>query len=262
MIMGVLNITPDSFSDGGQFINKEPALIHARKMIAEGADIIDIGGESTRPGAQDVSVDEELQRVVPVIEAIRKESDIPISIDTSKAIVMREAVAVGASIINDVRALRDDDALEMAAILNVPVILMHMQGEPRSMQAHPEYNDVLAEVSQFLQQRIEACEKVGIARENIIIDPGFGFGKALQHNLSLFKHLPELKKLDVPILVGVSRKSMIGAVLDNLPADQRMPASISLAGLATWLGADIIRVHDVRESLEAVRMCHAIKVAE
>ena len=260
--MGILNITPDSFSDGGQFIKKESALARARKMFAEGADIIDIGGESTRPGAQDVSVDEELQRVVPVIEAIRQELDIPISIDTSKAVVMREAVSAGASIINDVRALREEGALETAAALNVPVILMHMQGQPRSMQMHPEYQNVVAEVIQFLQQRIEACEKAGIVRDNIIIDPGFGFGKALQHNLSLFKHLAEFKKLDVPILVGVSRKSMIGAVLDDLPADQRMPASITLAGLATWLGADIIRVHDVRESCEAVRMCHAIKLAE
>jgi len=262
MIMGILNVTPDSFSDGGQFSKQEPALAHVRKMITDGADIIDIGGESTRPGAQDVSVDEELQRVIPVIEAIRQESDIPVSIDTSKAAVMREAVAAGASIINDVRALRDEDALETAAILNVPVILMHMQGQPRTMQVHPVYQNVVAEVSQFLRQRIEACINAGIDRENIIIDPGFGFGKTLQHNLSLFKHLSEFKKLDVPLLVGVSRKAMIGAALNDLPAAQRMPASITLAGLATWLGADIIRAHDVRETHEAVKMCYAVKAAE
>lgn len=256
--MGILNVTPDSFSDGGRFNQLTNALQHARKMMAEGADIIDIGGESTRPGASAVSLEEELQRVIPLIEAIRAESDIPISVDTSKAKVMFEAVQAGANMINDVRALREAGALEVVAELDVPVCLMHMQGEPRSMQNQPQYQDVVEEVLQFLLQRVECCEMAGIARDRLMIDPGFGFGKTLQHNLKLFHALPRFVVTDLPVLVGVSRKSMIGQVLD-IPVEERMPASVALAGLASWLGAAIIRVHDVQPTVHAVRMCRAIK---
>ncbi|VAX13942.1 Dihydropteroate synthase [hydrothermal vent metagenome] len=256
-IMGILNITPDSFSDGGRFFNTDDALRQVEKMLAEGADIIDIGGESTRPGAQTVSVDQELARVIPLIERLRAESEAFISVDTSKATVMREAVAAGADIINDVCALREHEAVETAAVLQTPVCLMHMQGEPRNMQHQPEYQDVVVEVTAFLEARIDACEKAGIAREQIIIDPGFGFGKTLAHNLALFRQLPDLQSFGLPILVGVSRKSMIDAVLD-IPVQERMPASVALAGLAVWLGASIIRTHDVRETFDAVKMCHAV----
>ena len=259
--MGILNVTPDSFSDGGQFVNADAALAQAGKMLADGADIIDIGGESTRPGAQAVSVEEELARVIPIIEALREQSDVFISVDTSKAAVMSAAVAAGADLINDVRALREPGALDAAAALNTPVCLMHMQGEPRSMQQQPHYDDVLNEVKSFLDSRVTACEQVGIAREQIVIDPGFGFGKKLEHNLALFRQLPDLQSLGLPILVGVSRKSMIGAVLD-IPVEERMAASVALAGLAVWLGAAIIRTHDVRETRDAVRMCHAVAQSE
>lgn len=258
LVMGILNVTPDSFSDGGQFNKSASALQYARKMIAEGADIIDIGGESTRPGASAVSLDEELQRVIPLIEAIRAESNIPISVDTSKATVMLEAVRAGANMINDVRALREAGALEAVAQLDVPVCLMHMQGEPRSMQNQPQYQDVVEEVLQFLLQRVECCEASGIARDRLMIDPGFGFGKTLQHNLKLFHALARFIATGLPVLVGVSRKSMIGQVLD-IPVEERMPASVALAGLASWLGAAIIRVHDVQPTVHAVRMCWAIK---
>ncbi len=250
-------MTLDSFSDGGWFFNPDDALCQVKKMLAEGADIIDIGGESTRPGAGAVLVEEELARVIPLVERVRAESDVFISVDTSKAAVMREAVAAGADMINDVRALREHEALETAAALQTPVCLMHMQGEPRSMQHRPEYQDVVAEVKAFLDARISACEKAGIAREQMVIDPGFGFGKTLEHNLTLFRQLPDLQSSGCPILVGVSRKSMIGAVL-NIPVQERMPASVALAGLAVWLGVAIIRTHNVRETFDAVNMCHAV----
>ena len=256
-IMGILNITPDSFSDGGRFLKLDNALHQVESMLAAGADIIDIGGESTRPGAQAVSVEDELSRVIPLIEGLRAESDVFISVDTSKAEVMREAIAAGADMINDVRALRDPDALETGAALNTPVCLMHMQGEPRSMQQQPHYQDVVAEVKDFLAERIGACEKAGIKREQLVIDPGFGFGKTLEHNLTLFRQLQDLQSFGLPVLVGVSRKSMIGAVLD-IPVQERMAASVALAGLAVWLGASIIRTHDVRETFDAVKMCHAV----
>jgi len=256
-IMGILNSTPDSFSDGGRFFNPDDGLRQAEKMLAEGADIIDIGGESTRPGAQAVSLDEELARVIPLIERLRAETDTFISVDTSKSAVMREAVAAGADMINDVRALREQGALETAAALQTPVCLMHMQGEPRSMQHQPEYEDVVAEVKAFLEARISACEKAGILRTQLVIDPGFGFGKSLAHNLVLFRRIPDFQSFGLPILIGVSRKSMIGAVLD-IPMQERMPASVALAGLAVWLGASIIRTHDVRETADAVKMCHAV----
>ncbi len=255
--MGILNVTPDSFSDGGHFIKAGAALAQAEKMLADGADIIDIGGESTRPGAQAVSVEEELVRVIPIIEALREQSDVFISVDTSKPQLMSAAVAAGADMINDVRALREPGALDAAAALSTPVCLMHMQGEPRSMQQQPHYDDVLTEVKNFLDSRVTACEQAGIARGQLVIDPGFGFGKTLEHNLTLFRRLPDLQSLGLPVLVGVSRKSMIGAVLD-IPVEERMAASVALAGLAVWLGAAIIRTHDVRETRDAVRMCHAV----
>ena len=258
-IMGILNLTPDSFSDGGLFLKKDNAINHVNQMISDGAQIIDIGGESTRPGASDVSVDEECQRVIPVIAAIREISDIPISIDTSKTDIMQQAISSGASMINDVNALRADGAVELAAELDVPVCIMHMQGSPRTMQHTPSYKDVVQEVKTFLEERIDVCLKAGIKRSNIIIDPGFGFGKTLEHNLSLFKHINEFKKLDCPLLVGVSRKSMIGQVLNDAPADERLYGSLALATLAAWMDTNILRVHDVKATADALKLCMAVK---
>ncbi|MCG6886307.1 MAG: dihydropteroate synthase [Proteobacteria bacterium] len=258
LVMGILNVTPDSFSDGGQFQHRDAAVVRVRQMVAAGADIIDIGGESTAPGTTAVSEEQELQRVIPIIEAIRNESDVPISVDTSKPAVMRAAVASGASLINDVHALRLPGALEAAAELGVPVCLMHMQGEPHTMQQAPHYDAVVTEVRAFLQERILVCEAAGIPRERIIVDPGFGFGKTLQHNLDLFHHLPRFVAIGLPVLVGVSRKSMIGQVLD-VPVTERLAGSVALAGLAVWLGASIIRAHDVQATSHAVRMCKAVK---
>jgi len=257
VIMGVLNITPDSFSDGGFFMSRDTAVAHARKMVEEGADIIDVGGESTRPGAQAVSVQEELDRVIPVIDAMARAIPVPISIDTSKPEVMRAAVAAGAGFINDVRALREEGALQAAAAQQVPVCLMHMQGEPRSMQHHPVYADVVVEVRDFLQRRIEACVAAGIPRQRLIVDPGFGFGKAVEHNLELLQRLGELRALGTPILAGLSRKSMIGALL-GLPVEQRLQASVALALIAVQNGATMLRVHDVRATREAIRMFEAV----
>jgi dihydropteroate synthase len=256
-IMGVLNITPDSFSDGGLFLARERALRRAIEMVEEGANIIDIGGESTRPGAADVSVEQELDRVVPAIEAIRDAVAVPISIDTSKPEVMREAVTAGAGMINDVRALRAEGALATAAELDAAVCLMHMQGEPRTMQENPSYGDVVAEVREFLAARRRASIEAGIAAERIIVDPGFGFGKTVAHNLTLLRHLAEFKVLAAPILVGLSRKSMIDKVL-RLPLGERLHASVALAVLAVQNGASIVRVHDVRASREAIRMTEAV----
>jgi dihydropteroate synthase len=256
-IMGVLNITPDSFSDGGLFLAREQALRRAVEMVEEGANIIDIGGESTRPGAAAVSVAEELDRVVPAIEAIRDAVPVPISIDTSKPEVMREAVVAGAGMINDVRALRAEGALATAAELRVAVCLMHMQGEPRTMQENPSYDDVVAEVREFLAARRDACLQAGIGAENIVVDPGFGFGKTAAHNLMLLRHLAEFKVLAAPILVGLSRKSMIDKVL-RLPLGERLHASVALAVLAVKNGATIVRVHDVRASREAIRITEAV----
>ena len=256
-IMGILNITPDSFSDGGIFLAHDAAVAHALTMVEEGADIIDVGGESTRPGAQAVSVQEELDRVVPVIEAIACAVPVPISIDTSKPEVMRAAVAAGAGVINDVRALRATGAVETAAALAVPVCLMHMQGEPRSMQQNPAYTNVVGEVRDFLYERIETCVAAGITRDRLIIDPGFGFGKSVVHNLELLRRLSELRALGAPILAGLSRKSMIGALL-GLPMAQRLQASVALALIAVQNGAGMLRVHDVRATREAIRMFEAV----
>jgi dihydropteroate synthase len=256
--MGILNVTPDSFSDGGMYNRKEAALAHARRMVEQGAACIDIGGESTLPGAQSVTEQQELDRVIPVVEALSRELTVPLSIDTSKPRVMSEAVAAGAGLINDVLALRAPAALETAATLQVPVCLMHMQGEPRTMQEAPVYGDVVGEVSEFLAARIEACLAAGIPRTKLLIDPGFGFGKTLQHNLSLLQRLPELQALAVPVLVGISRKSMIGALLGDAPVDQRSYGSLAAAVLAVLKGAVIIRTHDVRATVDALRVTAAI----
>lgn len=259
-VMGILNVTPDSFSDGGRFLGREQAIEQALRMQEEGAAIIDIGGESTRPGAEDVSVQRELDRVIPLIEALASELDVPISIDTSKPEVMRAAVEAGAGMINDVYALRRDGALEAAAALDVPVCLMHMQGEPRSMQQAPEYSDVVQEVRGFLLEQIVRCEKAGIPKHRLLLDPGFGFGKTLAHNLSLLKHLPLVVAEGIPVLVGMSRKSMIGTVLDA-PVEARLHGSVATATLAAWMGAKIIRVHDVQATVDAMKMVAAVQRA-
>jgi dihydropteroate synthase len=256
-VMGVINTTPDSFSDGGQFDTIEKAFEQARKLIADGADILDIGGESTRPGSQPVELEEELRRTIPLIRAIREISAIPISIDTNKSAVMIAAVEAGASIINSVCALQLDDSLQVAAELDVPVCLMHMQGTPATMQQRPEYENVVAEVKAFLAARIDAALGAGIAREKIIVDPGFGFGKTLEHNLLLLNSLAEFRQPGVRVLAGLSRKKMIGAILDKAE-DQRLYGSLSLAVMAAMLGADILRVHDVAETVDALAMVSAL----
>jgi dihydropteroate synthase len=256
-VMGVLNVTPDSFSDGGRFEGREAALRQAQRMVAEGAAIIDVGGESTRPGAAAVDVESELARVLPVIEALSGEVPVPVSIDTSKPEVMRAAVAAGAGLINDVRALRAPGALEAAADCAVPVCLMHMQGEPRSMQQAPSYRDVVAEVRGFLEARIVACEQVGIPRARLMVDPGFGFGKTLHHNLALARGLDRLVELGLPVLVGVSRKSMIGALLGDVPVQGRLHGSVAAALLAAASGASVLRVHDVGPTVQALRILAA-----
>ena len=257
-IMGVINTTPDSFSDGGLFCEAKHALEHARKLIGEGADILDIGGESTRPGALPVSVDEELRRTIPLIEAIRKFSDIPISIDTSKAQVMRAAAEAGADIINDVWALRHEGAVEAAVSSDLIVCLMHMQGAPATMQNKPRYQNVVAEVKDFLQQRIDIAVSAGISAQKLWIDPGFGFGKTLQQNLQLLNDLSDFKKMGYHLLVGLSRKSMLGLILDK-PVEQRLYGSLSAAVIAAMAGADIIRVHDVSETRDVLDIVQALK---
>jgi len=257
-VMGILNVTPDSFSDGGDFATREAALRHARQMVADGADLIDVGGESTRPGAPPVSVAEELDRVIPVIEALASELAVPVSVDTSKPEVMRAAVAAGAGLINDVAALRRPGALAAAAALRVPVCLMHMQGEPGTMQQDPAYGDVVAEVAAFLAGRLAACEAAGIPRERLLVDPGFGFGKTLAHNLALLRGLPRLASLGVPVLAGLSRKSMIGALLGGVPVGERLHGSVAAAVLAVERGAAIVRVHDVGPTVQALRIVAAV----
>ncbi len=259
--MGIVNITPDSFSDGGRYIETGPACEHALRLVAEGADILDLGGESTRPQAQAVPVDEELRRVIPVIEAIRRHCQIPISIDTSKPEVMRAAVTAGATLINDVRALREPGALECAAALDAGVVLMHMQGMPRTMQKNPSYNDVLSEVHDFLYARIKACVDAGIDCGSLIVDPGFGFGKNLDHNLQLLANLNQLCAMATPVLVGVSRKSMLGAMIDR-DVDDRVHASVALAVYAADQGAAVLRVHDVRATHDALRVTAMVRARE
>ncbi len=259
--MGVLNITPDSFSDGGDFFSLDQAVERARRMVEDGAAIIDIGGESTRPGAAEVPLDEELRRVIPVIEALRPSLTVPISIDTRKPEIMRAAVTAGAGLINDVNALQAAGALEAAADLEVPVCLMHMRGSPETMQDKPVYRNVVEEVGDFLAARADACMAAGIARERILLDPGFGFGKTVEHNLQLLRHLDRLVAWGFPLLVGLSRKSLIGKLL-GLPVDQRLVPSIALAVLAVWQGAAIVRAHDVRATREAIQMCQAVRDIE
>ncbi len=257
MVMGILNVTPDSFSDGGRFVTTSLALEQARRMHAEGAVVIDVGGESTRPGASPVSAEEEIERVIPVIEAIAAELPTRISIDTSKPAVMREAVASGACMINDVRALRQEGAVETAAGLGVSVCLMHMQGEPRTMQADPRYHDVVTEVRDFLVERAGECERAGIPRSRIFIDPGFGFGKNLEHNLRLLAELGALVATNYAVMVGLSRKSMIGTLLDR-PLDDRVQGSVALALMAYLNGARLIRVHDVAPTVDALRIAEYV----
>ena len=259
--MGVLNVTPDSFSDGGRFDRPAEALAHAAEMAAQGAALLDVGGESTRPGAPPVPVGEELARVIPVIEALAGSGTPPISVDTAKPEVMIAAADAGAEMINDVRALAAPGALEAAAASGCAVCLMHMQGEPRTMQAAPAYADVVEEVYAFLAGRIEACVRAGIGPERIVADPGFGFGKTLAHNLSLIKHLDKFVSLGVPLLVGVSRKSMIGAVTGR-PVGQRLAGGLALAALAVAAGARIIRSHDVAETVDAVAMTAAVSAVD
>ncbi|EJK2115848.1 dihydropteroate synthase [Vibrio navarrensis] len=257
-IMGILNVTPDSFSDGGQFTHLDAALRQVEKLIQAGATIIDIGGESTRPGAPEVSLEEELNRVIPVVKAIRASSDVWISVDTSKAEVMRQAIEAGADLINDIRALQEPGALEIAAKAQVPICLMHMQGQPRSMQHSPNYQDVLREVGEFLRERVKVCEQAGIAKELLILDPGFGFGKTLEHNYHLLAHLESFHQFGLPLLAGMSRKSMIFKLLDKKPADC-MVASVTCATIAALKGAQIIRVHDVEETVEAMKIIQMMK---
>ena len=256
-VMGVINTTPDSFSDGGRFDSFDKAFAHARQLIGEGVDILDIGGESTRPGSQQVDLEQELARTVPLIKAIREISDIPISIDTSKPGVMQAAVNAGATMINSIWALQLDDSLQIAADLAVPVCLMHMQGTPETMQQNPRYTNVVGEVLDFLKARMDAALDAGVAQQHIIVDPGFGFGKTIEHNLLLLASLPVFRQLGVPVLAGLSRKSMIGKILDK-PADQRLYGSLSVAVMAAMLGVDILRVHDVAETLDAIAMVKAL----
>ena len=255
--MGILNTTPDSFSDGGRFTAPSVAIMHAERMAAAGAAIIDVGGESTRPGAQDVSEQEEIDRVVPVIEAIRSALDVAISVDTSKPAVMRAAVAAGAAMINDVRALRAEGALEAAAELQQAVCLMHMQGQPRTMQRAPHYDDVVADVTKFLRERVSECTRAGIAEDLLVIDPGFGFGKTPEDNIELLANLRQLQEIGPPLLIGVSRKSTLGA-LTGREVDERQPASVAAAVLAADRGASIIRAHDVAETVDALRVARAV----
>lgn len=258
VVMGILNVTPDSFSDGGQFVAPQSALSHALQMIEEGAGIIDIGGESTRPGAQAVDESEEIRRVVPIVAELARRTCVPISVDTSKAGVIRAALDAGASMINDVRALLDEDALEAAANGTVAICLMHMQGEPRSMQHNPRYENVVGEVRAFLHGRLQSCIAAGIAPERIVLDPGIGFGKGLQHNLQLLAHLPALLALGRPLLIGVSRKSMFGKLL-NRPADQRLAGGLAAVTAAVLAGASIVRAHDVAPTVDAVRVAAALR---
>ena len=256
-VMGILNVTPDSFADGGRFVDRGKALDHARRMTADGADIIDIGGESTRPGANPVPEDVELQRVIPLVEALVLEG-MRVSVDTQKPAVMRAALAAGAGMINDVRALQESGSMEVLAASNAAVCLMHMQGEPRTMQAEPRYDDVVTEVRDFLVQRARCCEAAGIARDRIVIDPGFGFGKTVAHNLALLRSLRIFEATGYPVLAGLSRKSMLGGFAGR-DVNERAAASVAAALAAVARGAAIVRVHDVRETVDALKVWHAIE---
>ncbi len=261
LVMGILNVTPDSFSDGGLFVSAGNLQQQIESMLQAGVDIIDVGGESTRPGSQPVALDEELQRVIPAIQLIRELGDIPISIDTTKPEVMRAAVAAGADMINDVNALRTTGAMQAVTELGVPVCLMHMLGQPKNMQQQPEYENVVQQVLSFFAERVEACVNAGVAREKILIDPGFGFGKTVQHNFQLLKKLELLHSLGQPLLVGMSRKSMLGAVTVKA-VDQRLAGSLAAAVIAAMQGVHIIRVHDVAETVDALKVVQATQMGE
>lgn len=257
-VLGIVNVTPDSFSDGGEYATTEAAIAHGLRLVEEGADALDIGGESTRPGADEVGVEDELRRVIPVIEALAKQVVVPVSIDTSKPEVMRAAVKAGAGMINDVYALRRDGALEAAAELGVPVVLMHMQGEPRSMQGAPHYDDVVGEVHSFLAQRIFSAEMAGIAKKNIVVDPGFGFGKTLVHNLALLAQLERFTELGVPLLAGLSRKKSIGELTGRDDPHDRVHGSVAAHLIAAQRGARLLRVHDVAATVDAIKVWQAV----
>jgi len=257
LVMGIINATPDSFSDGGLYLNHDAALAHADQLITEGADMLDIGGESTRPGAQPVSVQEELDRVIPIIEKLR-DAPVAISVDTFKPEVMQAAITAGANMVNDINALQSEAASVIIASSDVAVCLMHKQGDPQTMQEQPFYNDVVTEIREFLQTRIEAAEAAGISRERIVIDPGFGFGKTLAHNLALLRKLDKLAELGVPVMAGLSRKSMLG-VLTGRNVGERLPASLAAALIAVQRGASIVRVHDVRETVDLFKIWNAVR---
>jgi dihydropteroate synthase len=257
-VMGIVNVTPDSFSDGGEHATVEAAIAYGLQLAEEGADVLDIGGESTRPGAQDVGVEEELRRVIPVIEALAKRTSLPISVDTSKPEVMCAAIAAGAGMINDVYALRREGALEAAAALGVPVVLMHMLGEPRSMQEAPRYDDVVADVHRFLAERIFAAEMAGIAKKNIVVDPGFGFGKTIAHNLGLLAQLQRFTELGVPLLAGLSRKKTIGELTGRSDPHDRIHGSVAAHLIAAQRGAMLLRVHDVAATVDALKVWNAV----
>ncbi|HVS27813.1 MAG TPA: dihydropteroate synthase [Burkholderiales bacterium] len=256
LIMGIVNVTPDSFSDGGKLVSTPAAINHAKQLVEEGADILDIGGESTRPGAEPVNLDEELQRVLPVLEGL-KGVNVPVSVDTYKPEVMRAAISAGASMINDVNALLAPGAMESVAASDTAVCLMHKQGEPKTMQQNPQYEDVLTEVADFLKARVAAAEAAGVARERICIDPGIGFGKNLEHNLALLKNISRLKSIGVPVLIGVSRKSLLGKIL-GLEVYDRVQVSVVAAILAVSQGAAIVRVHDVKATKDALAVYRAV----
>jgi dihydropteroate synthase len=256
LIMGIVNVTPDSFSDGGQFYTSARAIQHARLLVEQGADLLDIGGESTRPGAQAVGIEEELERVLPVLEGL-SDCGVPLSVDTLKPEIMRAAIRTGVDMINDVNALRTEGALQAVADSSAAVCLMHMQGEPRTMQHSPLYQDVVAEVKTFLAERIAAAEQAGIRRERMVIDPGFGFGKTLEHNLDMLRQLESFASLGVPLLAGLSRKSMLG-LLTGLPVEERMVPSVAAAVISAMKGAKILRVHDVKETRQALQIVSAM----
>jgi dihydropteroate synthase len=264
-VMGILNITPDSFADGGRYNHIDSAVLRAEEMAAQGADIIDIGGESTRPGARSVPENEELDRIIPVIEKVSAVVDVPISVDTSKPGVMRAAVGAGAAMINDINALRTEGAVQTVAGLGVPVCLMHMQGEPRTMQQAPEYADVVTEILDFLRQRVSECAQAGMQRSHLLVDPGFGFGKTLQHNMQLMRSLSVFKELNLPVVVGFSRKSMLGFLLGGeqpAPVEQRLYASLAAVAWSVLQGVHIMRVHDVAATVDVIRVLMAVTQVE
>jgi len=261
-VVGILNVTPDSFSDGGSHASLDEAVTHGLRMVDEGADMLDIGGESTRPGAEDVSVEEELRRVIPVIEQLAARTRVPLAIDTSKPEVMRAAVAAGAGMINDVYALRREGALDAAAELGIPVCLMHMLGEPRGMQDDPHYDDVVGDVHRFLTDRLFACELAGIDRRKVMVDPGFGFGKNLEHNLALLRALERFANLGSGVYAGLSRKSMIGAMTGRTVPAERMAGSVAAAVIAVQRGARMVRVHDVAATVDALAVWHAVQAGD